>query len=368
MKKIILVITVILGILPGVAETVSQKQAQKLAHLFFNEAAGRVTAPPKLVYNGRKLTTGRLFTPFYVYNTSLGGFVIISAENKAFPILGFSLKDSFNPEILGETEIEVLTSYATEIELVRYEGTESEQAFRCWQNYPEYVHDILSARYIATDPKFSIEESANMLDYAIWNDNAIYSDLYTPEQWRYMIDEELQNKESVALGFMGKNRLFPAIVYGRQGEYFRIEMSERNSWLMRLNATEVISGSMIAVNGSSIIPEEDYLEEIPFAEHNEFIVEANEIEENRRSLPSIDIPIMDSKPSLKALGGGHYEIYLPEEAVESRIFNIAGSQVGWNKFRNTNVVNVDLSAEPSGFYFISILGESGTPYGLKLIR
>jgi hypothetical protein len=60
-------------------ETVSQKQASYIAQQFFNAAHRQVMAKPKLVYNGKRLTTDHLFSPFYVYNHSTGGFVIISA-------------------------------------------------------------------------------------------------------------------------------------------------------------------------------------------------------------------------------------------------------------------------------------------------
>ena len=84
------------------AETVSQKEASRLAETFFNAAAGQVMGKPKLVYNGKNLTTNRLFSPFYVYNHPKGGFVIIAADNKALPVLGYSLKETFSPDNLDE--------------------------------------------------------------------------------------------------------------------------------------------------------------------------------------------------------------------------------------------------------------------------
>ena len=156
MKKTILTFLAAISIFSMKAETVSQKQAQQQAQLFFNEAAGRVTPPPKLVYNGRRLTTDRLFNPFYIYNNSLGGFVIISAENKAYPILGYSLKDKFDPDGIGETELALLKSYASEIELVRYDSQPVESAVKAWQDYAGYVDSIIKAKYEATDPKISV--------------------------------------------------------------------------------------------------------------------------------------------------------------------------------------------------------------------
>lgn len=368
MKRLVVYLIAFMSLLGASAETVSQKQAQQLAHLFFNEAAGRVTAPPKLVYNGRKLTTGRLFTPFYVYNTSMGGFVIISAENKAYPILGFSLKESFDPESLGETEKELLTSYAGEIEMVRYDTTPVDGAIWAWQNYADYVHDILSSPYVATDPRFSLEEASENVDLAIRRDDAVYSDMYTPEQWREMILDELNARESVPLLIVGIRQFFPLVVYGHQGDYFRLEMSRRNNWLMRLNATDIVSAAMISVVGSPIlIPEE---EEIfaPFEDHDSFLGEVNEIETARREVSSIDRPMLMDQPILRPLGSGHYEIAAPEPLTAATVYNLAGAIIRHLTFKGTDVANIDISPEPTGFYFIRLLGESGTPYGLKIYR
>ena len=69
LKKIAVIIILSIsfaGINSGKAETVSQKEASRLAGLFFNAANGRVMSAPKLVYNAKKLPTDRLFSPFYL--------------------------------------------------------------------------------------------------------------------------------------------------------------------------------------------------------------------------------------------------------------------------------------------------------------
>lgn len=350
------------------AETVSQKQAQQLAHLFFNEAAGRVTAPPKLIYNGRRLTTNRLFNPFYIYNTPLGGFVIISAENKAMPILGFSLKDNFDPEKISEAETALFKSYAREIELVRYDSQPVEDAVSAWTHYPEYIHEILSAKYIATDPKLTTEEALGIIERDLERDDAVEADLYTPAQWRSMIDEELALKESVPVAIISDNNLSGAVIYGRQGEYYRIELTGRNNWLLRLNATEVIPSAMLTVVATPIALPFVEDEEKPFESHEDFLAEVVEKEESRREVSSIDLITLGEEPLVKANGGGHYEIVLPERVVESRIYNLSGSLVRKYGYGDTNVANVDLSAEPFGCYIVLVKGESGTPYGFKLYR
>lgn len=369
MKRITLIIALIFGCVAGcMAENVSQKQAMELARLFFNEAAGRVTAPPKLVYNGRRLTTNRLFVPFYVYNTPLGGFVIISAENKTFPILGFSLKESFNPEDLGPSETALLKSYAREIELIRYDSQPVERAIHAWQNYAEYVDGILKANYEATDPKISIEECRDIVDRLVENEDITFSDIYTPEQWLAMIAEDLKGKKYVAASLIDTDQLFPIVIYGRQGDYFRIEMTRRNSWLMRLNATETIPSNMVAALGNPIPVGNVDVEERPFEDHDSFLTEVIEIEEQRRSKPSIDIIGTDGEPLVIANGGGHFEVVMSGEVATARVYNLAGAMVRRFSYNDTNVANIDLSAEPFGFYIVTITTEEGEPFGLKIYR
>ena len=370
MRRIFAIILTLVGIIvPEVnAETVSQKQAQELARQFFNESAGRVVAPPKLVYNGRKLTTNRLFTPFYIYNNPTGGFVIISAENKAFPILGFSLKDNFDPELMGDTEKALLTSYAREIELVRYDSGYVFHVENAWINYPQYVKNILTAHYNATDPLISIEEADQLMELSIDDDSAIFSDIYTPDQWREMITDELTVKKSVPLWLINGDKVLPAVVYGWQGDYFRIEMTRRNSWLMRLNATENISSNMVSTVVRPLpISEEGIAEELPFEDFDEYLAEVEKVESERRNIAHSDI-LSSTEPRLQPLGGAHYEVILPENISMIRIYDLGGAMARRFTFGGSPIGNIDLSAETPGFYIVNAIGESGSSYGFKIYR
>lgn len=351
------------------AETVSQKQAQRLAQQFFNEAAGRVVAPVKLVYNGRRLTTDRLFAPFYVYNNPSGGFVIISAENKAFPILGFSLKENFDPDKLTDSEKVLLKSLAREIEYVRYDSDIPYQAIEAWGNYPGYVYDVLKAYYNATDPLRPIEEVYENLYLSLEDDqNPTFSDIYTPDQWSEMINDELNKNSNVELGIIENNEIIPVIVHGRKGDYYRLRISGHNDWLMRLNATELIPGNMMALFNNPIAIEENIIEETPYSLVDEFVAEVNEIESARTTTPHPDISLIFDEPVVRGLGGSHFEIFLPQNAVLATIYNLAGAAIHHQTYSNSNSVFVDLSPYPNGFYVVRIIGEDGTPYGLKLYK
>lgn len=129
------------------AETVGQKEAKAMAQKFFNEVRNYVTPPVRYVYNGKDLTNQRLFTPFYVFNSPAGGFVVVSAENKAFPILGYSLKETFEKDRMTPMVRDILSDFARDIEMIRYDSRIPSDAIEQWNTYPEVVFDMLKNPY-----------------------------------------------------------------------------------------------------------------------------------------------------------------------------------------------------------------------------
>lgn len=125
------------------AETIGQKEAKAMAQKFFNESRSYVTPPVAYVYNGKDLSSQRLFTPFYVFNSPSGGFVIVSAENKAFPILGYSLKENFDKDRMTPMTQEILSDFSRDIEMIRYDSRIPTDAIEQWATYPEVVFDML---------------------------------------------------------------------------------------------------------------------------------------------------------------------------------------------------------------------------------
>ncbi|MCM1152623.1 MAG: Spi family protease inhibitor [Muribaculum sp.] len=368
MKRTLTIIVASLIIfLQSSAETVSQKAASQLAQEFFNEVHGKIMAPVKLVYNGRNLTTNRLFVPFYIYNLPAGGFVIISAENKTFPILGFSLKENFDPNHIGPKEKALLTSYARDIEMIRYDSRIPYEAIAAWTDIPHYIRSILDAKYEATDPVFTMDDASSRLNGIINTGLAeeTASDIYDPKQWQEMINRELNTNQSVAVGLIENGNVYPTIVYGRQGDYFRIELDRRNQWLMRLLPSELLSGLQIAdFSFPAAIPLPEP-EDTTYRFYDDFAQETRAIEQSR--LSDSQATLLDS-PIVKAIGGGHYAITLPENVRMLTIYNLGGAISSIRTFKNTNTAFADLSIEPNGFYFANLLGESGKTYGVKLTR
>ena len=268
-------------------ETVTRKEALNVAKKFFESANKKNLAAPRLIYDGRKLTTDRLFSPFYVYNHSDGGFVIVPADNKAFPVLAYDLKNKFDPGNLDEDVKKKLSQYAKEIELIRYDPRIPYEAEDAWRDVSGYVKTIVGG-----EAKY--------------------------EDGCYMVSAT---------------------------EYFN---------------------DLPAETCSEYKEEEPDDEYVPFFFYGQFMEEMRAAEEERSRL--LDNVLIPESPVLKSLGGGHFEVRLPEPVSMARIYNLQGAQVERLVFRNTDTAFIRLDGMPNGFYFLLINGESGKPYGMKLFK
>lgn len=290
------------------AENVTQKQALQIAQTFFNASYGEVVSAPKMVWNGRQFTTDRLFSPFYIYNHPKGGFVIIAADSKAFPIIGYSRNGKFERDKLTEKENDLLQKYAREIEMIRYDSRIPERAIEGWQNLALYINKILNNPY--DTPEFEAldevqRENLEEIDRrnnSIMLPSAVEFDIYNPDRYRdYTLDDVLVSAEDIPFKFY-----------------------------------------------------EDFIEEIT--------------REQQARLAAFDEIISPSKPTVIYSGGAHYTIRYPSEIKLIRIYNMQGARMMERYFNNTDVINLDISALPVGFYAMLALGDDGHVYGLKIFR
>lgn len=309
-KKILILLFLVTAVNNSIcmAENISQKEASKIAETFFNSVYGQIMAPPKFAWNGRFLTTDRLFSPFYVYNHPKGGFVIIAADSKAYPILGYSKSGKFEREKLTDAERDLLKKYAHEIELIRYDSRIPERAIAAWQNMPLFINKVINNPYDSpefealSDSQRDILEEIDRRNNAVMLPSAIEFQLYDPDNFRdYTLDDVLVDAE-----------------------------------------------------------------EIPFKFYEDFIAEI-ENEQNAR-YAALEERISPSKPTVVYSGGAHYTIRYPENIKLVRIYNMQGAKMMEKYFTNSEIINLDISSLPAGFYALMSLGEDGKVYGMKLFR
>lgn len=351
-------------------ETVTQPQAKAIATTFFNAANGRMMPEPKMVYNGRQLTTQRLFVPFYIYNLPSGNsFVIISAENKAFPILGYSLKETFDPNNISEGTKALLRQYAFDVERIRYDDRIPYEAIEAWNNLPAYIANLLDAPYDATDPKLTPEETEEAVEYVVngTDTDDMWSDIYSPEQWTSQIDDEMSARGTVAVGFIAQNgNLTPAAIHGRKGDFYRIRIDKDNNALYRLLATEFLNDAQVAMLANPVGMPTIEEEEPPFTFYDNYTAEMRR--EREKQLEDYDNRLIITNPVVRRHGSGFFTVDMPEETVMTRVYNAGGALVRQYLYRDTTSPHIELLAEPSGFYFALLLGKSGKTYGVKLAR
>lgn len=387
-RIIIILISLNISVLMN-GETVSQKDASAIAHRFFNAARGEVMAKPKLVWNGKKLTTDRLFTPFYVYNNPAGGFVVISAENKAFPILAYSLKDNFDPSGLSQTEMAIFKLYARHIEQVRYNDVIPYKAIDCWNNLNNYINGVLSSQGFVTDSRITVEEADNLLQYVENADNYNgYSFIYSPEQWQGLIEDEFFENKVVALGIIDGDIYCPTVVNGVKNGFVSIDgnqnipgkksdfINKRNGRMFSIYPTETISEGYIADIGGrgELFIEEDNNEDQPFKLFDDLLLsieedkQAEELQFRRNETLKSMKDVLHGEAVIRSSGGGHYEILLPEEVKLTRVYSLSGAFLQEKYFKGTNRAFIDISHEPSGFYILQVISAEGKPYSFKLYR
>ena len=134
MKKILLASLSLLAAVTAMAETVSGERATKAAATIFG--ATRASAAPVLVWDGTDAATKGATTPaFYVFNNPGGGFVIISGEDAAYPVLGYSDTGSFEVEGMPSNIKGWFDGYAAQVEYIRANGIgQSAEIAAMWKN------------------------------------------------------------------------------------------------------------------------------------------------------------------------------------------------------------------------------------------
>ena len=131
------------------AAPVDSAEAAKIAQNFYkqNNAVSVVNGVPlreaKPDKNFRNITSATTFRNFYIFNADDGGFVIVSADDRAVPVLGYSDNGFINVDSLpdnfrwwlGEYEREI--AYTIENDVIADEETKEEwAALRAGQSLP----------------------------------------------------------------------------------------------------------------------------------------------------------------------------------------------------------------------------------------
>lgn len=248
-------------------ESVSRKRGEEIASLFFKKAGNAGDKNLRLVYDGRRLTSHRLFPPFYLYSNPSGGYVIIAADNKAFPILGYSLSGKFMADNMPAPMKESFSRYAAEIENIRHDGRIPTQAIAAWGNLEDYISGLL-IQSEGRETWFDMSDSVAGSDIRLRHYATEYPDVLwqhesemTPEEKNpsdfslfddFIKETTLEKNEKERIFAERLNPTHEIIVAAGEGRYM-ITLPE-NAVLGRIYNTSGMMTDRLRFKGSHIVP------------------------------------------------------------------------------------------------------------------
>lgn len=146
--------------------------AQSFARNQSDAPALKSTAAMKLAYTSRSSASTDKGTEavsyFYVFNGSGTGFVIVSADDRAMPVLGYSGESLFDPANMPENVAKWLEGYKTEMRrIIRSISSESETVKEAWK-------ELLAGGVAQPE---SENRAVNPLMLTKWNQSPYYNDL-----------------------------------------------------------------------------------------------------------------------------------------------------------------------------------------------
>lgn len=175
MKKIKSFTTLIIAIILSTnlfAGKVSKKDAERAARNFYYESINRQkdVGYEKILTSSVTSYKMKSQEMYYVVNLIDKGFVLVAADDAAYPILGYSYEGSFNPDQMNNSVKEWMGIYCKQIEFVRKSKLgASPETTTLWN------HLLTSSPAQLTVNKGAKDVAPKLL--SVWNQDPPYNDL-----------------------------------------------------------------------------------------------------------------------------------------------------------------------------------------------
>ncbi|MBN2892510.1 MAG: C10 family peptidase [Bacteroidales bacterium] len=168
MKKLfsILLLVLFTGLL--FANPVTEKQARQVALNFYSYKAQGIKSDVKITKSEEFKYEG--MTAFYIYSFKNGGFVIISADDAAMPILGYSVENKLRDNRTNEALESWLEGYAKQIKWIADSKLDNSQTLVEWNKI--LVNDFSQKSTKVVTPLLT----------TTWDQGGNYND-YCPAAW-----------------------------------------------------------------------------------------------------------------------------------------------------------------------------------------
>ncbi|HTX87774.1 MAG TPA: C10 family peptidase [Bacteroidales bacterium] len=161
MKKIILLLVLFLGGISfsALAKIVEIRDAKLAGKNFYYEQINRQNSVPysSLAIVEEFVVSSANVPDYYVFNFRDKGFIIVSAEDAAHPVLGYSFDNSYSPDNLPENFIGWMDHYKQEIDYIRSNNLPSSP-----ENQGEWAH-LLTANSNDLSPMRGTTDVAPLL-------------------------------------------------------------------------------------------------------------------------------------------------------------------------------------------------------------
>ncbi|MGE0090124.1 MAG: C10 family peptidase [Bacteroidales bacterium] len=162
MKKIFTTFLLLIFAIIVFADPVTKNEAQAIAEKFFTNKASKGLSEIKIINVFEQKYKNE--TSFYIFSFDKGGFVIVSADDLAYPILGYSTTSKTKEYIDNTTILHYFNRFEKQIELLKKQKNTSPEIQKLWVDYRNGIF-----------PK-SIKAVAPLLT-STWNQSPYYNQL-----------------------------------------------------------------------------------------------------------------------------------------------------------------------------------------------
>lgn len=175
-KSLLMLLTFIFSFSILLAENVSVQEAEKIATRFYNEKYA-------VNYPGNKVSFQVVEThvienenspAIYVFNFNNNGYAVVPADDRLYPVLGFSFNTTFNPETAPSNWWYVLNDFGAQVTHVRKNNVDAtDRAAAAWANLRNETSGNLS--FLANTRDIPIMLTST------WNQDYPYNYLCPPD-------------------------------------------------------------------------------------------------------------------------------------------------------------------------------------------
>ncbi|MCD4789527.1 MAG: thiol protease/hemagglutinin PrtT [Bacteroidales bacterium] len=167
--RIVFSILFFLSFLSGSSKEVSKSKAKIVAENFFSER--KTISASEIVFGEDFTITQNSFPVFYVFNIN-DGFIIISADDAVYPVLGYSFEGNYSGENFSPAYEAWIKSYEDQIAYaIENKLSATEKIKFIWKKY--LTGDFIPAKsFISVDPLLS----------TTWGQGCYYNSMFPEEE------------------------------------------------------------------------------------------------------------------------------------------------------------------------------------------